>query len=154
MVGTIAAGQFDNDRTGDETSAGGASFEPTVEEQIIFLQLRPGLQLLPKCITFLKVTAGKHPQAKFRIAGYGEEDNQFLLTLAISLGARNEVAKFNPQAVAAYHFANAVFADMFDFLPQYTTQPSAAEQTRAALLPDFLDIAEGDEGDQPIAVGQ
>lgn len=97
----------------------------------MYVQLRPGTQLFNKCVAHLERTVSQHPNVDVQIAGYSREDHQYLLTLAISLGPRDQIAKFSPEAVAAYNFVSAVFTEMFDFLPQYTQEPTAIERANA-----------------------
>jgi hypothetical protein len=44
------------------------------------------------------------------------------------------VAKFSPQAQAAYAFVSAVFTTLYDHMPVYTAEPSGAERAAAAVL--------------------
>jgi hypothetical protein len=44
------------------------------------------------------------------------------------------VAKFSPQAQAAYAFVSAIFASLYDHMPVYTAEPSGAERAAAAVL--------------------
>ena len=56
------------------------------------------------------------------------------MTVGIDLGPRAGVAKFSPQAQAAYAFVSAIFTTLYDHMPVYTAEPSGAERAAAAAL--------------------
>jgi hypothetical protein len=56
------------------------------------------------------------------------------VTVGVDLGPRTAVAKFSPQAQAAYAFVSAIFASLYDHMPVYTAEPSGAERAAAAVL--------------------
>ena len=56
------------------------------------------------------------------------------MTVGVDLGPRTAVAKFSPQAQAAYAFVSAIFTSLYDHMPVYTAEPSRAERAAAAVL--------------------
>ena len=56
------------------------------------------------------------------------------MTVGVDLGPRTAVAKFSPQAQAAYAFVSALFSSLYDHMPVYTAEPSGAERAAAAVL--------------------
>jgi hypothetical protein len=56
------------------------------------------------------------------------------VTVGVDLGPRTAVAKFSPQAQAAYAFVSALFASLYDHMPVYTAEPSGAERAAAKVL--------------------
>jgi hypothetical protein len=56
------------------------------------------------------------------------------VTVGVDLGPRTAVAKFSPQAQAAYAFVSAIFTSLYDHMPVYTAEPSGAERAAAAVL--------------------
>jgi hypothetical protein len=63
-----------------------------------------------------------------------KDDRVVRLTVGVELGPRAAIAKFSPQAQAAYAFVSALFTSLYDFMPVYTAEPSAEERTAAAAL--------------------
>lgn len=109
-----------------------------VDDQIVYLQLRPGSQSLGKCLGHLQRAMAAHPQARVDLAGYASEHHQYRLTLSVNAGPREQIAKFSPASIAAFNFAEAVFRDLFDFLPLYCTAPDQAERDNAAALTSVM----------------
>jgi hypothetical protein len=136
MVGTRNLNANSNTTTADQP-------------QQMYVQLRPGAQLFNKCIAHLERTVSQHPDVDVQIAGYAREDHQYLLTLSVNLGPRDQIAKFSPEAVAGYNFVAAVFTDMFDFLPQYTQEPSAIERANAEHISGLTAAVAADANEAP-----
>jgi hypothetical protein len=106
------------------------------ESVVVHVQLRPRRGATRKCLTALAALAAEHPEVSFGISGLSKDDRVVKVTVAVDLGPRAGVAKFSPQAQAAYAFVSAVFATLFDHMPVYTAEPSGAERAAAAVLLD------------------
>lgn len=103
---------------------------------VVHVQLRPRRGATRKCLAALAALAAEHDQVSFGVTGLSKDDRVVRLTVGVDLGPRTEVAKFSPQAQAAYAFVSAVFASLYDHMPVYTAQPSGAERAAAATLLD------------------
>ena len=116
------------------------------EAVVVHVQLRPRRGATRKCLTALAVLAAEHPEVAFGISGLSKDDRVVKVTVAVDLGPRAAVAKFSPQAQAAYAFVSAVFATLFDHMPVYTAEPSGAERAAAAVLLDRTSGPGGADG--------
>ncbi len=110
--------------------------ELTDEAVVVHVQLRPRRGATRKCLAALAALAAEHPEVAFGISGLSKDDRVVKVTVAVDLGPRAAVAKFSPQAQAAYAFVSAIFATLFDHMPVYTAEPSGAERAAAAVLLD------------------
>ena len=104
------------------------------ESVVIHVQLRPRRGATRKCLTALAVLAAEHDEVSFAVTGLSKDDRVVRVTVGIDLGPRAGVAKFSPQAQAAYAFVSAVFTELYDHMPVYTAEPSGAERAAAAVL--------------------
>src|SRR5256885_7028102 len=107
---------------------------------VIHVQLRPRRGATRKCFAALAALAAEHDQVAFAVTGLSKDDRVVRVTVGVDLGLREGVAKFSPQAQAAYAFVNALFTTLYDHMPVYTAEPSGAERTAAAA---FLESATG-----------
>jgi hypothetical protein len=114
--------------------------ELTDESVVVHVQLRPRRGATRKCLAALAALAAEHPEVAFGISGLSKDDRVVKVTVAVDLGPRAGVAKFSPQAQAAYAFVSAVFATLFDHMPVYTAEPSGAERAAAAVLLDRVSV--------------
>ena len=73
-------------------------------------------------------------RSSFAVTGLSKDDRVVRVTVGVDLGPRTAVAKFSPQAQAAYAFVSAIFATLYDHMPVYTAEPSGAERAAAARL--------------------
>jgi hypothetical protein len=119
-------------------AATGQSEEP--ESVVVHVQLRPRRGASRKCLAALAALAAEHDQVSFGVSGLSKDDRVVRVTVGIDLGPRAGVAKFSPQAQAAYAFVSAIFTTLYDHMPVYTAEPSGAERAAAAVL---LEHAEG-----------
>src|SRR3978361_1066401 len=106
------------------------------ESVFVHVQLRPRRGATRKCLSALAALAAEHPEVSFGISGLSKDDRVVKVTVAVDLGPRTGVAKFSPQAQAAYAFVSAIFTTLFDHMPVYTAEPSGAERAAAAVLLD------------------
>jgi hypothetical protein len=104
------------------------------ETVVVHVQLRPRRGATRKCLSALATLAAEHETVAFAISGVSKDDRVVRLTVGIELGPRTAIAKFSPQAQAAYAFVSALFTSLYDFMPVYTAEPSAEERTAAAAL--------------------
>ncbi|MCW2701545.1 MAG: hypothetical protein JWQ45_3080, partial [Blastococcus sp.] len=110
------------------------------ESVVVHVQLRPRRGATKKCLAALAALAADHDQVSFAVSGLSKDDRIVRVTVGIDLGPRAGVAKFSPQAQAAYAFVSAVFTTLYDHMPVYTAEPSGAERAAAAA---FLERATG-----------
>ena len=104
------------------------------ESVIVHVQLRPRRGATRKCLAALAALAAEHDEVSFAVTGLSKDDRVVRVTVGVDLGPRAAVAKFSPQAQAAYAFVSAVFATLYDHMPVYTAEPSGAERAAAAML--------------------
>src|SRR4051795_2608864 len=104
------------------------------ETVVVHVQLRPRRGATRKCLAALAILAAEHDEASFAVTGLSKDDRVVRVTVGIDLGPRTAVAKFSPQAQAAYAFVSAIFASLYDHMPAYTAEPSGAERDAAAVL--------------------
>src|SRR5215212_3478230 len=104
------------------------------ESVVVHVQLRPRRGATRKCLAALAALAAEHPEASFAVTGLSKDDRVVRVTVGVDLGPRTAVAKFSPQAQAAYAFVSALFSSLYDHMPVYTAEPSRAERAAAAVL--------------------
>src|SRR4051812_44392081 len=116
----------------DAQAATGQAAEP--ESVVVHVQLRPRRGATRKCLAALAALAAEHDEVSFAVSGLSKDDRVVRVTVGVDLGPRAGVAKFSPQAQAAYAFVSAIFATLYDHMPVYTAEPSGAERAAAAVL--------------------
>src|SRR5256885_6583044 len=104
------------------------------ETVVVHVQLRPRRGATRKCLAALATLAAEHETVAFAVSGVSKDDRVVRLTVGIELGPRTAIAKFSPQAQAAYAFVSAIFTSLYDHMPVYTAEPSAEERTAASRL--------------------
>ncbi len=104
------------------------------ESVVVHVQLRPRRGATRKCLAALAALAAAHEQVSFAVSGLSKDDRVVRVTVGIDLGPRAGVAKFSPQAQAAYAFVSAMFTALYDHMPVYTAEPSDAERAVATDL--------------------
>jgi hypothetical protein len=104
------------------------------ESVVVHVQLRPRRGATRKCLAALAALAAEHPEASFAVTGLSKDDRVVRVTVGVDLGPRTAVAKFSPQAQAAYAFVSALFSSLYDHMPVYTAEPSGAERAAAKVL--------------------
>ncbi len=104
------------------------------ESVVVHVQLRPRRGATRKCLAALAALAAEHDAVSFAVTGLSKDDRVVRVTVGVDLGPRTAVAKFSPQAQAAYAFVSAVFTSLYEHMPVYTAEPSAAERAAAAVL--------------------
>src|SRR3954449_10350703 len=106
------------------------------ETVVMHVQLRPRRGASRRCLAALATLAAEHETVAFAVTGVSKDDRVVRLTVGIELGPRTAIAKFSPQAQAAYAFVSAIFTSLYDHMPVYTAEPSEDERAAAA---DLLD---------------
>lgn len=104
------------------------------ESVVVHVQLRPRRGATRKCLAALAALAAEHDEVSFAVSGLSKDDRVVRVTVGVDLGPRTGVAKFSPQAQAAYAFVSAVFTSLYDHMPVYVAEPSGAERAAATVL--------------------
>lgn len=119
--------------SGDQVAAvvGSGTESDTV---VVHVQLRPRRGSTRRCLAALAELAGAHPAVSFTLTGLSKDDRVVRVTVGVELGPRAAVARFSPQAQAAYAFVSSVFTTLYDHMPVYTVEPGEAERAAAADL--------------------
>jgi hypothetical protein len=136
----VGAGSADIETAGPV----GSDLPADDELVVVHVQLRPRRGATRKCLAALAALAAEHDGVSFTVTGLSKDDRVVRVTVGIDLGPRAGVAKFSPQAQAAYAFVSALFTSLYDHMPVYTAEPSEAERAAAAAL---LDVAVGGRAD-------
>ncbi|MCF6745827.1 hypothetical protein E9529_16395 [Blastococcus sp. KM273128] len=110
------------DQTGDQESV------------VVHVQLRPRRGATRKCLAALAALAAEYEDVVVAVTGLSKDDRVVRVTVGVDLGPRASVARFSPQAQAAYAFVSAVFTSLYDHMPVYTAEPSSAERAAATAL--------------------
>ena len=111
----------------------GRATEP--ESVVVHVQLRPRRGATRKCLAALAALAAEHPEVAFAVTGLSKDDRVVRVTVGVDLGPRAAVAKFSPQAQAAYAFVSAMFTTLYDHMPVYTAEPSRRRARRGRRPP-------------------
>jgi hypothetical protein len=119
-------------RSASNAQSVGDQGEP--ESVVVHVQLRPRRGATKKCLAALAALAAEHDEVSFAVSGLSKDDRIVRITVGVELGPRAGVAKFSPQAQAAYAFVSALFTSLYDHMPVYTAEPSGAERAAAANL--------------------
>jgi hypothetical protein len=106
------------------------------EPVVVHVQLRPRRGATRKCLAALAALAAEHEDVAVTVTGLSKDDRVVRVTVGVDLGPRTAIAKFSPQAQAAYAFVSAMFISLYDHMPVYTAEPSAAERAAATALFD------------------
>src|SRR3954471_11981493 len=93
------------------------------ESVVVHVQLRPRRGATRKCLAALAALASEHDSVSFAVTGLSKDDRIVRITVGVDLGPRAGVAKFSPQAQAAYAFVSAIFTALYDHMPVYTAEP-------------------------------
>ena len=115
------------------------------ETVVVHVQLRPRRGSTRRCLAELSALAAAHPAVGFAITGLAKDDRVVRVTVGVELGPREAIARFSPQAQAAYAFVSDVFTVLYDHMPVYAAEPAAAERAAADAL-----LAAGDPGLAPV----
>ena len=115
-------------------SAQSADEHGDAESVVVHVQLRPRRGATRECLAALAALATEHPEASFAVTGLSKDDRVVRITVGVELGPRAAVARFSPQAQAAYAFVSSVFTTLYDHMPVYTVEPGEAERAAAADL--------------------
>ena len=119
---------------------------------VVHVQLRPRRGATRRCLAALAGLAAEHPSVAIAVTGLSKDDRVVRITVGIDLGPRLGVARFSPQAQAAYAFVSAMFTDLYDHMPVYTAEPSGAERAAAAALLESVAGGRAEFGPEQAAV--
>ena len=122
------------ERSATQAFDGQAINQAEPETVVVHVQLRPRRGATRKCLAALAALAAEHDEVSFAVTGLSKDDRVVRVTVGVDLGPRTAVAKFSPQAQAAYAFVSSVFTTLYDHMPVYTVEPSEAERAAAADL--------------------
>ena len=112
---------------------------------VVHVQLRPRRGSTRRCLAALAELAGAHPAVSFTLTGLSKDDRVVRVTVGVELGPRAAVARFSPQAQAAYAFVSSLFTTLYDHMPVYTVEPGDAERAAAADLMAHLEAGPATE---------
>jgi hypothetical protein len=104
------------------------------ETVVVHVQLRPRRGSTRRCLAELAALAAAHPAVAFSVTGLGKDERVVRVTVGVELGPREAIARFSPQAQAAYTFVSDLFTVLYDHMPVYTAEPAAAERAAAEVL--------------------
>ncbi|MGY1695228.1 hypothetical protein ACI780_09965 [Geodermatophilus sp. SYSU D00814] len=109
------------------------------ETVVVHVQLRPRRGSTRRCLAELSALAAAHPAVAFSVTGLAKDERVVRVTVGVELGPRAGIARFSPQAQAAYAFVSDVFTMLYDHMPVYATEPAAAERAAAEALLQVAD---------------
>jgi hypothetical protein len=130
----------------DVTEAPGADAVLAAEEVedadtvVVHVALRPRRGSARRCLAGLAALAAGHPDVAVSVSGLGKDERTVRVTVGVELGPRAGVARFSPQAQAAYAFVSDLFTSLYDHMPVYSAEPGPAEQAAAAGLMASLGV--------------
>jgi hypothetical protein len=104
------------------------------EPVVVHVQLRPRRGATRRCLAALAALAAEHEAVSFTVSGLSKDDRVVRITVGVELGPRAGVARFSPQAQAAYAFVSDLFTALYDHMPVYTAEPSGSERAAAGTL--------------------
>jgi hypothetical protein len=104
------------------------------ETVVVHVQLRPRRGSTRRCLAELAALAAAHPAVAFSVTGLGKDERVVRVTVGVELGPREAIARFSPQAQAAYTFVSDLFTVLYDHMPVYSAEPAAAERAAAEVL--------------------
>ena len=119
--------------SGDQVASGVGSAAES-DTVVVHVQLRPRRGSARRCLAALAELAGAHPGVSFTLTGLSRDDRVVRVTVGVELGPRAAIARFSPQAQAAYAFVSSLFTTLYDHMPVYTVEPGEAERAAAADL--------------------
>ncbi|MGY1741601.1 MULTISPECIES: hypothetical protein [unclassified Blastococcus] len=116
--------------------------EPVAEADtvVVHVALRPRRGSARRCLAGLAALAAAHPDVAVSVSGLGKDERTVRVTVGVELGPRAGVARFSPQAQAAYAFVSDLFTSLYDHMPVYCAEPGPAERAAAAGLMASLGV--------------
>ncbi|WP_051683989.1 hypothetical protein [Blastococcus sp. URHD0036] len=107
---------------------------------VVHVALRPRRGSARRCLAGLAALAAAHPDVAVAVTGLGKDERTVRVTVGVELGPRAGVARFSPQAQAAYAFVSELFTTLYDHMPVYCAEPGPAECAAAAGLMASLGV--------------
>ena len=119
---------------------------------VVHVALRPRRGSSRRCLAGLAALAAAHPDVAVSVTGLGKDERTVRVTVGVELGPRAGVARFSPQAQAAYAFVSELFTTLYDHMPVYAAEPGPAERAAAAGLMSSLGVGSAADVPAPRAV--
>ena len=116
---------------------------------VVHVQLRPRRGATRRCLAALATLAAEHEHVSFGVSGLSKDDRVVRITVGVELGPRAGVARFSPQAQAAYAFVSDLFSVLYDHMPVYAAEPSGSERAAAATLLEAVAAGSASAADLP-----
>jgi hypothetical protein len=135
----------DDDATSDAVLPADEAEE--ADTVVVHVALRPRRGSARRCLAGLAALAAGHPDVAVSVSGLGKDERTVRVTVGVELGPRAGVARFSPQAQAAYAFVSELFTTLYDHMPVYCAEPGPAERDAAAGLMASLGV--GSAAEQP-----
>ena len=107
---------------------------------VVHVALRPRRGSARRCLAALAALAAAHPDVAVSVSGLGKDERSVRVTVGVELGPRAGVARFSPQAQAAYAFVSELFTSLYDHMPVYSAEPGPGERAAAAGLMASLGV--------------
>ncbi len=107
---------------------------------VVHVALRPRRGSARRCLAGLAALAAAHPDVAVSVSGLGKDERSVRVTVGVELGPRAGVARFSPQAQAAYAFVSELFTSLYDHMPVYSAEPGPGERAAAAGLMASLGV--------------
>lgn len=107
---------------------------------VVHVALRPRRGSARRCLAGLAALAAAHPDVAVSVTGLGKDERTVRVTVGVELGPRAGVARFSPQAQAAYALVSDLFTTLYDHMPVYSAEPGPAERAAAAGLMASLGV--------------
>ncbi|RBY86216.1 hypothetical protein DQ240_09510 [Blastococcus sp. TF02A-26] len=126
--------------TDDLEPARAADLADDVDTVVVHVALRPRRGSARRCLAGLAALAAAHPDVAVAVTGLGKDERTVRVTVGVELGPRAGVARFSPQAQAAYAFVSDLFTTLYDHMPVYCAEPGPAERAAAAGLMASLGV--------------
>ncbi|MGY1841244.1 MULTISPECIES: hypothetical protein [unclassified Modestobacter] len=123
---------------GDEHLEPGFPDSAWADTVVVHVQLRPRRSATRRCLAALAALATRHESVAFALTGLSGDARAVRVTVGVELGPRDQIARFSTEAQAAYAFVDALFTDLYDFMPVYVGEPSDAERAAAAGVLDAV----------------
>lgn len=115
-----------------------------VDTVVVHVALRPRRGSARRCLAGLAALAAAHPDVAVAVTGLSKDERAVRVIVGVELGPRAGVARFSPQAQAAYAFVSDLFTGLYDHMPVYSAEPGPAERAAAAGLLGRLGVPAAD----------
>lgn len=100
----------------------------------VYLTIRPRLKDSRKAYESLERILDSYPAADTTLAGIGHDAHRVFFCVRFAVPLSNSA----PSAIASVRCLNAIFESLFDYIPCYSVEPTAAEAATAATFLESL----------------